>query len=402
MTPVDPATATLLHLQELDSVLPPAQRQLLDSYLHLPSVLEGASALLGQLFGLRLQHRAPLPGETWSPGTLVYDLLDCDELAGLVDCAELAGLSNSSRREVIGTIYIDAGRGYGTRLLHHGAWAAPPAAASTCTPSAAERTPEPATPAAAAAAEASPGTAASAAAPAAEGAPAPAAPAGSCEAGGSSRPAVAIGLQSGEQLGGEGLGLGLWEVLHELGHALHFLLSSSSSGSCSSDVGSNSSSSSGDIRPGVSSSRGDSAVAGSSGGSSGSGCQTRRLHHLQASCLPLELQELPSTLLEELCMQPATLQLLCRHRETDGQLPADLAARLAAYLRACWYHPLTFQQLLLAMMFDQEAAGWGARQGRQAAHRAWQAAAEAWSVVPGVPAGVQQVGLWCGAAGAGG
>jgi Zn-dependent oligopeptidase len=67
---------------------------------------------------------------------------------------------------------------------------------------------------------------------------------------------------------------------------------------------------------------------------------------MHASWLPVQLVELPSTLFEALVMDQSTLQLLCRHKETGEGLPAALADRLAAFMRAAHYSPALHQSMV--------------------------------------------------------
>ena len=113
-------------------------------------------------------------------------------------------------------------------------------------------------------------------------------------------PAVVLGLQSRGCLSDQHLSLGLWELCHELGHALHMILSASSSS----------------------------------------------FHHHQAPWLPVEVLELPSTLMEGLVMRPGTLRVMCRHRDSGEQLSMEMAEKLAKYMKAAWYNPVVYHHMV--------------------------------------------------------
>jgi intermediate peptidase len=237
----------------------------LQQHLQLDGCVAGASRVLEQLLGVRLQPQEVAAPEAWVPGLRKYALV------------QAAAAGEEGQR--LGTLFIDVSAGYGTQMLHFGALGVPASA--------------PASPRPRPAGAATPGRRRQAAAPdlwRAQG-----------------LPVVAIGLQSGGQLGGAALHLGLWELLHELGHALHFLLSAQR-------------------------------------------CQ--RLH-LHACRCPMELLEVPSHILERLAMHPASLAAICGHGRSGQPLPPAAAEALARRIRAHWYSPVQYQQQVLTVLLDQ-------------------------------------------------
>jgi hypothetical protein len=97
----------------------------------------------------------------------------------------------------------------------------------------------------------------------------------------------------------------LLELVHELGHAAHLLLSSG-----------------------------------------------QPLLHGSALFWPRDLLELPSQLLEQLAMHPASLARACRHAGTGQPMPAELAARLAGHLRARHRGALALQEKAAVALVD--------------------------------------------------
>ncbi|KAF6266429.1 hypothetical protein COO60DRAFT_453095 [Scenedesmus sp. NREL 46B-D3] len=115
---------------------------------------------------------------------------------------------------------------------------------------------------------------------------------------------------------------------------------------------------------------------------------------MHVAWLPLEVLELPSSLFEAFCMDAACLQVLCRHSSTGQQLPADLAAKLAGFMRSSHYSPLLMHHTVLAMLVDLQLATVVSRPlGSHAAHMTWQSTvgAPAVSATPGVPITLQQM-----------
>jgi len=213
----------------------------------------------------------------------VYELREGSGGGGGSDCGRSQSSSGSGSDEgasggLIGTIYLDPSACYGTRMLLHGGGSMQAAAAAS----------------AAAVADVS---------------------GGGGELGFSGAPAVAIGLQSRGQLGGPNLALGLWELAHEMGHALHFLLSATGQ---------------------------DRTTASANSSSNG------------VVWWPPELAELPSTLFEQLVMCPDTLQHLLRPSAPGGSkgaavssaAPAERVRQLAALMEATWRCPVQTHQLV--------------------------------------------------------
>lgn len=270
-------------------------------YLDLSSVVHGISRLLHHTYGLCLQHRDARPGEVWSDAVMVFDVFDMDakpdnsnanpgkpatgagpdpnnrqhvststESANeAVSRSQAVGSATSGDavtiqeqqpdpQQLLGTLYLDTGAAYGTRMLLYGKSTSIWTSSCTEAEAAAEQT------------------------------------------GNAGVPAVAIGLQSKGCLHGHNIMFGLWELLHELGHGLHFLLSSKSA----------------------------------------------KFIHTAATRLPMELLELPSTIFESFAFHPTCLQVICCHEHTAEPLPAVLAAKWANSLRSRYCCPIQQQQLV--------------------------------------------------------
>jgi hypothetical protein len=155
-------------------------------------------------------------------------------------------------------------------------------------------------------------------------------------------PAVAVGLQSQGVLNGTHtqLALGLWELCHELGHAVNFILSAAELSPALSNWQQQ------QRRPAAATDKLDADTAGLRVYS-----QNHKPYHLHAAWLPLEVLELPSTLFEMFSMDAACLQVLCRHSSSSSSssaLPADLAARLAGFVRSSHYNPFLMQHTVRA------------------------------------------------------
>lgn len=168
----------------------------LQEHLRLSGVLVGFSQLLQQLLGLQLLARAPGAAEVWAPHVVVLDVV-------AQHCKAQDSQQEEQELELLGTIYVDVDGGYGARMLRY----ARRAAEQHSSPSAARVT---------------------------------------------DLPAVAVGIsgsrlaasqqeqeQSAQQqqpqsssacgMLGQGLVLSvsqLWELAHELGHAVHLVASS--------------------------------------------------------------------------------------------------------------------------------------------------------------------------------
>lgn len=278
--------------------------------------------MLQLLLGLTLTQRPPHPGEVWADGVLVLELRECrtpaNNAAGSVTATSSSDAAEEAGGRVLGTVYLDLNSGYAAQLLLY-------ARDYTCLASSTRQQSQDSAPAEEAAALRD---------------------SNSWQAGlqGSS-PAVALGLQSSGVLAGsyDQVALGLWEVCHEMGHAVNFILSSNSSSDSVGDTG------------------GSAACAAAAAGSSSHGSSRQPFeaaqhdtgvpsaslsYHLHASWLPIELLELPSTLFEVLALDPHTLQLLCRHQTTNEPLHEALAARLARFMQATRYHPALYQSVV--------------------------------------------------------
>lgn len=266
-----------------------------EPYLQLDGVLAGIGQLLADEWGVQLSPAAPAAGEVWNASVRKLCVAD-------------------SNNASLGVLYVDPSGYYGTRMLQ---FAVPvPANSMGAT---------------------------------ADGAMAAGTPAAAAAAAGT--PAVAaIGLASRGQLHGGNLALGLWELLHEMGHALHYLLSARGVAGCPdtlcaadsgnallgtdgdvfealfgtvasgavSSVSSNGASSA--ASSGSSSGSGGSASAtGATGGSSSGGTAGEggydasrhkgwRPYHSHAIWAPLLLQETPAHYFERYTTSPAHLQ----------------------------------------------------------------------------------------------
>jgi hypothetical protein len=272
--------------------------QLLQPYLQLQQVLTGFDQLLQLSLGLSLQPRAAAAGETWNSSVLVYD---CCEMPSMQQQQQEGNrtCSNSSSSRVLGTIYVDPAGGYCAQLLLYGSQYRgglqqqqhkDDTNSSSCRSSA-------------------------------------------------GLPAVAVGLQSAGVLGGTHtqLALGLWELCHELGHAVNFILSAASEVS----PGPNSTHQQQQQHPAAA----PAVPHPNSAGFSVHG-HVRKPYHLHAAWLPLEVLELPSTLFEAFSMDAVCLQLLCKHSSSGNALPADLAEKLAGFIRDSRYNPLLMQHMV--------------------------------------------------------
>jgi len=280
------------------------------------------------MLGLSLTQRQPAPGELWADNIVVLEVRpaapDSIAAASSFDSSSTStrtGNSNAMVQPVppLGTVYLDLNKGYAAQLLLYGQDYPVLCRADPADP-AGQALLSSGTESAAAGFDTGAGHCST---------PCPSTQPGHHQCGGSSSSsiprlscgtAVALGLQSGGALSGthEQVALGLWELCHEMGHAINFILSSSSS----------------QTKP--------RALAVDS--SMPSDTATGRLaYHLHASWLPVELVEVPSTLFEALAMDSATLQLLCRHQQTGNHLPAPLADKLAQFMREAHYSPALYQ-----------------------------------------------------------
>ena len=151
----------------------------------------------------------------------------------------------------------------------------------------------------------------------------------------------------------------LWELLHECGHALHLLLSSSARTDTRARAGNSDSSFSSDD------------VGSVAGGACDSGSVTGPVwKHFSGLHLPLDLLEVPSTLMEQLAMHPRTLAVILGVQESThgnsvvleqgamsaqetgtqgqdeggGRLSYGVVCQLAEQYRAQHYNALGFQE----------------------------------------------------------
>jgi hypothetical protein len=306
-------------------------------HLGLDSVLAGFSTLLQPLLGAALLPRAPAGGgaEAWGPRVRVLSVVD-------------------RRGGLLGTLYVDPGGGYGTRVLRHGAWPwLPPGSGGGGGDGgkgqgdavdggwAAQRL--------WAAAEAQ----RSGAEPASAAWPPPLEPelVSSLQGAAAGAPAIAIGLSGPQPPGGGGSGGSggedeeatdalslplLWELSHELGHAVHLLLSSSPDVAAAAAV----LAAAGGGGGGEGSGDGECAGEGDSSGGSGGG-EFAASPLLSGRFLPPDLLELPSALFERLMLEPRALRAVCRRR--GAPLPPAEAAALARHFRWRYGSPLAVQ-----------------------------------------------------------
>jgi uncharacterized membrane protein YgcG len=331
-------------LQEQDGMLSHHDLQRLQPYLQLSSVLAGLDRVLQLLLGLRLVQRNPQPDEVWADRVLVLELcrkahgVDADHNAATDSSGTGSSCSNGSSSSsssasgsssssgsssdgcsgqsdaILGTVYLDLNAGYAAQLLLCGRnytfLACPNSQQQHSKHSCAEGQQGPSS-----SSSSSSG--------------------GSGAGGGGSGAAVALGLQSGGVLHGQHsqVALGLWELCHEMGHAVNFILSRSSS---SSSPGSSSCHSSSDVQPADCTAPLQEAQQQAAAPA----------YHLHATWLPVELLELPSTLFETLVMDASILQLLCRHEDTGDSLPAELAGKLAAFMAGTHYSPAFYQPVV--------------------------------------------------------
>lgn len=317
--------------------------QQLEPYLSLTGVLSGLDTILQLLLGVQLRQRQPHPGEVWSERVLVLELQQPAEQQGAQpSCSSRGSNSASSSRRggtagreggdadgtVLGTIYLDLNGGYAAQLLLYGQGYP----MLSC-----QQPPWPGQ-------QVQRGCAAAAAAGAAEAA-----------WGGNTGAAVALGLQSGGVLYGshQQVALGLWELCHELGHAVNFILSSAqhsnTTSTSSHTTGASVHQSTSGQRSSTQCSQGGTQLQGLD---AQTGAYAAACYHLHASWQPVELVEVPSTLFEAFVMESASLQLLCVHEDTGEALPHGLADRLAEFMRGAHYHPAGYQSVVSVCQWD--------------------------------------------------
>lgn len=259
----------------------------LQPYLQLDACLQGISTLLELLLGIKLAQQEVSAGEAWTEGLRKYSVL------------------SAARQQHMGTLFIDTSAGYGTQMLHFGLLGAQQdALQAASSPSSSQQQGDACT----------------------------------------EQPVVAVGLLSGGQLAGRNLSLGLWELLHELGHAMHFILSAH---------------------------------------------HCRHLHFHGCRC-PLELLEVPSHIFERFAMHPASLRIICRHQATGDLLPEHLAAALAEHIRYHWYSPVQYQQQVMSVLLDQLLHAASSKVTGRDVSELWQAVWGRFSAVPAMLVSCQQ------------
>ena len=319
--------------------------------LSLRSALVGLGRLLRRAAGLALVARAPARGEVWAPGVLVFELRDLARGGSDSSGGGGSGGGGSGGDLLLGTIYVEPSAAYGTRLLLRGGLGGAGGGGGAGGPDAA------------AAALLGGG--------------------GGGGGGSSAAPAVAIGLQSDATLGGGGggaggadggaaLALGLWELAHELGHALHYLLACRGAAAEAAALAAALRAAEAD---------GGGRQAASPAAAPGAAAAAALAAAPGVFWWPPELAELPSTLFEEVVMDAATLgQLLLaggndsgegggdgdgddgRAAETGAFVESPPAAAerhveaLAALMRSTWRCPVQAHRLVRG----QKTAGGGA------------------------------------------
>lgn len=252
--------------------------------------MSGFNRLLQLSMGLSLRPRPAAAGEVWNDRVQVYELHDSHlgSRPGQEQQQQqhVAGDGQAVADTLLGTIYIDPSGGFAAQLVlygprYQGLWRDRHLQKQA---------------------------------------------ASSGESSTNSAPcAVALGLQSHGALGETHtqLALGLWELCHELGHAVNFILSAT---------------------PRHQRQHTTAQANGRPPAAAGVG----QCYHMHAAWLPLEILELPSTLFEGFCMDPKCLQVLCQHCVTGEPMPMKLATKLAKFMHASHYHPLMYQHTVSA------------------------------------------------------
>lgn len=236
----------------------------------------------------------------------------------------------------------------------------------------------------------------------------------------------------------------LHELLHELGHALHLLLSHTplthspphtSTTHLHTPSGTGSTARTSSERAGTALLNGPSSTINSTGSSTSTSTGTSssiatsapsasfpRYGHFGGLQLPLDLLEVPSSLLQTLAYDPAALSTICRtppptpqnplpttatvsdgRRSSaepfqpspvpcTGHMPLALSSRLAAALAAEHLGPLSLLAKTRAATVDQLLLGQhGPRPGDAGAAAVWEAVWEAFGVLPDCPGTLKQV-----------
>jgi Zn-dependent oligopeptidase len=273
---------------------PSSSHDELQPYLQLDACLQGISTLLELLLGIKLVQQEVSAGEGWTEGLRKYSV------------------QSAAGQQHMGTLFIDTSAGYGTQMLHFGSLGAQQDASQ---------------------AGSSPASSSQQDAHAQQQGDACA-----------EQPVVAVGLLSGGQLAGRNLSLGLWELLHELGHAMHFILSAQ---------------------------------------------HCHHLHFHGCRC-PLELLEVPSHIFERFAMHPASLRIICRHQATGDLLPEHLAAALAEHMRYHWYSPVQYQQQVMSVLLDQLLHAASSKVTGRDVSELWQAVWARFTAAPALLVSCQQ------------
>lgn len=179
--------------------------------------------------------------------------------------------------------------------------------------------------------------------------------------------------------------LGVWGLLHELGHAIHFLLSAAALRSPgASPVPS-------DEREDKPELSGRSYTSCSPGAPSQSlGLPSGYQWQLHGSGAPLEVLEVPSSLFEHFAMHPRCLQVICRHSSTRQPLPLPLAQQLASHIRHTWYNPLTYQSKVLQLLHDHLLHSFSSKIGPGTSEQLWRHLWSRWSSAPEIMINSQQ------------
>ncbi|GIL81807.1 hypothetical protein Vretimale_1409 [Volvox reticuliferus] len=191
--------------------------------------------------------------------------------------------------------------------------------------------------------------------------------------------AVVVGLQSGGGGGGREGGPMLtrasefmvWELLHELGHALHFLLAAAPPSSppvehsrleavltaATSDVQAEAATPPPLIQPKVSNCSSGIGQKYSAHRHTKAQKVYRRLSHAVLPYqLPLELVELPSSVLERAAAEAEVLEVIlshCRHVTTGQRATPGLCRALAQAVQQSYYSPISVQMQVLSSLLDQ-------------------------------------------------
>lgn len=331
-------------LQHRTACLSEAELQQLRPFLGFDQVLTGLDQLLQLSMGLALRPRAAAAGEVWNDRVIVLELhavglpqhqqgAECEASAVARTLDWHAHVQQPQQQQpqqqqpqqqqqqcytpesvgsrLLGTMYLDPAGGFSTQLLVYGSqygslWHQQQQRQATSSPS-----------------NSSNRISSSFAAP-----------------------AVAVGLQSGGVLAGNQsqLALGLWELCHELGHAVNFILSAAVDAPDTQTPPEHFK----QPPPG----QPVPMMEATAGVETQQSIESyHKPYHLHAAWLPLELLELPSTLFESFCMDARCLQVLCSHQHTKEQLPFELAGKLARFIQDSHDNPLLLQHTVSRTSF---------------------------------------------------